>query len=223
MDVTEIVNNPRSRDGLSVEDNSLDVLDVIVVLQSTHEELLAFAHGGDLESVVLIPLSQIENGINDVRFVHDVPFENLSLPRTIFGSVLLHAVDEEGAHFLEFTSLAEDFSDLMDVGGGVGGNHGFSKLDSLLGVSVHRVADHGRVVHVQTVLSCELIGFIDSSHRTKGGHNLQLGVSLLVDFQGESLILRGNEVTKRFRGLELALVNEILNSTLLVLSEQKLS
>ena len=96
---------------MSVEDDSADVFNISVVLKCSLEELLSFAESSNLKTIVLVPFSEIEDSIDNVGLVENIPLENLSLPWTIFRSVSFHAVDEEGTHFLEFTSLTEDFSD----------------------------------------------------------------------------------------------------------------
>lgn len=95
---------------MSVQDNSTDIFDVAVVFECSLEELLSFTESSDLQAIVLVPFSEIEYGIDNVGLIENIPLEDLCLPRAIFRSVCFHAVNEEGTHFLEFASLAKDFS-----------------------------------------------------------------------------------------------------------------
>lgn len=152
---------------MSVEDDSADVFNIRVIFEGSLEELLSFAECSNLETIVLIPFSEIEDSINNVWLVENIPFKNFCLPWTIFRSVCFHAINKESTHFLEFACLTEDFSNLMDICGRVSGNHCLSKLNSLLRVSQYSGADHLCIIHVYASAGSKLICFIDSSKTTE--------------------------------------------------------
>lgn len=100
---------------MGVQNTSFDVFDVVVIAEGELEELFGFAEISDFGSVVLVPLLGLQNCFGDLGSGHQVVFQNLSLPRSIFGLVLGHAGDQEGGHFLESVEFLENLGDLVDI------------------------------------------------------------------------------------------------------------
>lgn len=92
---------------MGVEEDSLDVLKLSVVLKCALVKPLLFAESSDFGLIVELPNFHLEDTLNDLGCNHDVDFQHLGLVVSIFRAVLTHAVEEQGSKLLDTVALQE--------------------------------------------------------------------------------------------------------------------
>ena len=90
---------------MGVDENSLDIFDIGVVLECSLVESFLFTKGSYFGFVVKFPYFHLEDTFGNLRSNHDINFKNLSLIAGIFGFILPHAVEEERCKLLDSVSL----------------------------------------------------------------------------------------------------------------------
>jgi hypothetical protein len=147
-----IVDEEIRREDVSVEDDSLDILDVSIVFKSTLQESLLLAQRSDLGSIVLVPDLHLEDGLSNVRSHHQIELKNLGLPGSILGSIVSHAINEESGEFLNSVEREENLCNAMDIDRLVLGHEGFSNLKTSFGLRGDDVLEESDVVGSETGL-----------------------------------------------------------------------
>ena len=100
---------------MGVQQYSLDILYISIVLDSTLVKSLLLAQGCNFGFIVKSPDFHLQNALNDLGGYHDVDFKDFSLVISVFWSVFSHAIEKEGSELLDAVSLEEKISNLMNV------------------------------------------------------------------------------------------------------------
>lgn len=207
---------------MSVQHDSLDILHVGVVLESTSIKTHLLAHLGDLLAVVLGEYVEFENSLSDVWSGHEVDFENFGLEVTLVLSVSFKSFQEESSALLEFVELKEHVNNLINLSLWWSvvsvGNH-FSKSNSGLGVDWHDLSKNAdEIWDMASLLAVrhdlvKLICFnqtLDDLIRTS---------RLLINVESQLWIGSSNEISKLVGHCKFTFLDPVLDQVQLVLCD----
>jgi hypothetical protein len=90
---------------MSVEHDSLSILNARVVLKSTTIETSLFTESGDSLTIVVGEAVHLEDAFSNIRGTHQVDLEELSLKVAFIGTVLDQGLKKEGRGFLDAAIL----------------------------------------------------------------------------------------------------------------------
>ena len=207
---------------MSVQHDSLDILHVGVVLESTSIKTHLLAHLGDLLAVVLGEYVEFENSLSDVWSGHEVDLENFGLEVTLVLSVSFKSFQEESSALLEFVELKEHVNNLINLSLWWSvvsvGNH-FSKSNSGLGVDWHDLSQNAdKIWDMASLLAVrhDLIKLICFNQTL---NDLIRTSRLLIDVQSQLWIRSSNQISKLIGHRKLSFLDPVLNQVQLVLSD----
>lgn len=158
LGLSEVIHHPLRVEPVGIEDDSLDVLDVVVILEGPLVEPLLLAKLGDPIAVELVPGVHLKDGVRNLGRGDEVHLEHLGLPRPVLWAIEPHALDEEGRHLLEPVELQEKFCDPVDIDVGVPLEESFSEIECAFWGGHHDISKHGHVISLDTVLGLNLHG-----------------------------------------------------------------
>lgn len=92
---------------MSVEHDSLSILNACVVLKSATIETSLFTESGNSFTIVVGEAVHLENTFSNIWGTHKVDLEELSLKVAFIGTVLDQGLKKEGSSFLDATILKE--------------------------------------------------------------------------------------------------------------------
>lgn len=109
------IHNDVLRDSMNVENNSLDIIHVLVVLESSSVHTDVFAKLCNFFLVIVSKLVHGENSFGYLRRINEVDLEKLCLEVSFVHTVGFKSRNKECSAVLDLTVLKEDVDDLLDV------------------------------------------------------------------------------------------------------------
>ncbi len=111
----EVANKPVGIEEVGVDDNALNVTDVLVVFESSLQQASLLTQIGDSWTVVVSEHIVAQNGVGDLRSVHEVHLQESGLEGSFLGLVVLESIEEERCGLLDHVLTHEDVDDLRDA------------------------------------------------------------------------------------------------------------
>ena len=99
---------------MSVQHDTLGILDASVVLQSTTIEASLLAETSDSLTVVVGELVHLEDTFSNIGSAHKVNFEELGLKVTLVRAVVNQSFQKESSGLLYSSVLKEDLNNLIN-------------------------------------------------------------------------------------------------------------
>jgi hypothetical protein len=117
------------REELSVNDNSLDIIQILVMFQCLYVSLLLipeeiayplneprlFSEVGNPRPIIMRKHLITQNRISDLRSIDQVHLQQSSLKSSLFRLVLLERIEEEGSSLLNHVLRHEDIDDSLQI------------------------------------------------------------------------------------------------------------
>jgi len=100
---------------MSIQHDSLDILDIRIILQCSAVEADLLAHPGDFFAVVVAEDVQFEDAVGDIWRTHKINLKNFRLQMAFVWSVVFERFEEEGGALLQLVKLQENVHDLVDL------------------------------------------------------------------------------------------------------------
>ena len=205
---------------MRIQDDSPDVLEVLVELQSTLQHSLLLEHHCDLLLVKLVPPLHVKNGFYNLQGVHmQIEFQDLGLPRAILWLILLHALHQKGRHFFDAVLLQEDLGDSVDIDIGVLEIERLGGSQCALGVTRNHISEHRHVIHLDAGLHLILLRILNSSQLQEDLDQFGNAVGPLVNRDAQLLVVLLDQIPQLLRTGYLVLSQPVLNKLDLVLEK----
>lgn len=216
---SKIVHQPFGLEQVGVYNNSLDIIDILIVLQSPLHKARFLGEVGDPRPVIMGEHFIAQNGIRDLRSAHQVHLEQPCLERTLFGLVVLECVEEDRGGLLEHVLRHEDIDDSVKVDERTVliVDELCSKLGTLVGVDTHKVLEKLSIVGSVADLFGVENNLIKLPQLGETGDDLVRNVGAKVNRESEVHIGHSTEVTELLTTLELVLFEPLFEELLLAL------
>ena len=208
---------------LGAHERTLDVIDVLVVLQSARGQARLLAQHADASLVVVREHLVGHDGVGHLRHRHQVHLEQARLERPLLGLVALEHVEQERGGLLQAVVRHEDIGDHAIVERDATGSGLLRKLERAARIHAHHVREQeapiGRVVHLLAVDH----DLVELSRRHKHLDDLGRALAAQVDGEGEVLVDHRDGVAELLGALKLVLTDPLLEQLLLALLDDGLS
>mmetsp|Transcript_27003 Transcript_27003/g.31126 ORF Transcript_27003/g.31126 Transcript_27003/m.31126 type:complete len:481 (-) Transcript_27003:1285-2727(-) len=201
--------------GQRVDDNSLDVGNLSVVVQSVQEHTLSFAKLGDLGLIIMSKHVHFQNCLGNSGSGHQVQLQQTGLQMTFLRAVTLQGLDQEFGGLKQFVVSHEDVDDNLQINLGssasLTNSEHLSQSQSTFRVgqnnSLEQVSPFRGVVDLLTVGSnfFELFGF-DETFQHSGR-----GVGSQVNGKTQIVIELFAQVTQFFGAFQLVFLEPVFN------------
>ena len=131
-----------------MDDSSLDVVKIGVVLKGTLEETCLLAEAGNVRAIVMSEHLVAHDGVGHLRRGHQIHLKKAGLKRTFGGAIVLERVKEKCGTLLHHVLLHEDINNLVDVSKrfAVILNEHLGKLGALFRIDSHDTSKKENVV-----------------------------------------------------------------------------
>ena len=218
----EVVDEPLGLEHLGVDDDSLDVVEVSVELESLLDEAGSLAELGDLGLIEVGHDVGGEDSLGDLGVaLGEVDLEDTGLDVAVLRAVtsLLEDLQEDAGGLLGVAHGEEGVGNALGVDElGVGVGEHLGEVLSALRIALDQAADEVVVVRGVVVGLGVLEDLLVETLADEGGNDLVVGLGLEVDGGGELVILV-EDITESLGAGELVLLEPVLDEVLLALVE----
>jgi hypothetical protein len=204
-EAAKVVDEPVGVEEVGVDNDTLNVVNVLVVLESTLDEAGLLGEVGNTRTVVVREHLVAEDGVGDLRGVDEVHLEETSLERALLGLVVLEGVEEERRRLLDHVLSHEDVDNAVEVNKRTALviDELSGELGTLVGVDAHKVLQQLGVVGGEANLLGVEDNLVKLAKLGKASNDLVGDVGAEVDRQGEVHVDGANHVSKLLAALEL--------------------
>ncbi len=218
-ELAEVVDKPLGLEQVGVNNDTLDVGVVLVVLKSALQETGLLAKVGNARTIVVSEHLVAEDGIGDLRSVDQVHLEQTSLKVSLLGLVVLECVEEERGSLLDHVLAHEDVSDTLDVDQRTRlvADQAAGEFSTLLGVGANNVLEQRCVVWSVSDLLGVKNNLVELTRLGEAGNDLVGNVGTKVDTEGQVHVVLADNVTELLAAFDLALLEPLLEQVLATL------